>query len=165
MIGFAHLGLSLLAETDSESGFGAIGLVFLLSGFGFYAYVYLRYRNVSKRHRHETETEATQSNLVTVDEKIRTLTGLSNSTMSGANNTAVQGAGGLPLSMNQLKGLTGRFGSVLGQVQNRAAGPSASEHPTPPPSAPAPPPSAPPPPAPPPPAPPRPHQAPDGQSF
>lgn len=156
MLALLHGGLSLLAASDSEGGFGAIGLVFLLSGFVFYAYVFFRYRNVAKRHHHETETAATKLNVQTVDEKIRTLTGLSNAKMSGANNTAVQGAGGMPFSMNQLKGLTSQFGSVMGQIQQQAASqgtvPSASEpgtapHPTtPPPPGPAstsPPPAAP----------------------
>lgn len=134
----------LAASSSSESSGGAFGLIFLLSGFGFYAYVYFRYRNVSQRHHYETETEATKLNVQTVDEKVRTLTGLSNSSMQGANNTAVQGAGGLPLSMNQLKGLTGQLGSMMGQIQSKTATPGttapppsgASPTPPPPPSAP-----------------------------
>lgn len=154
---FAHLGLSLLAASDSDSSFGAIGLIFLLSGFVFYGYVYFRYRNVSKRHHYETETEATKLNVQTVDEKVRSLTGLSNAKMQGANNTAVQGAGGLPFSMDQLKGLGSQFGSVMGQIQKPSTPPTSSQPTAPPPTAP--PPTAPPPP------PPSPPSAPDGQSF
>ncbi len=158
MLALLHIGPSLLAASDSDGGFGAIGLIFLLSGFAFYGYVYFRYRNVAKRHHYETETEATKLNVQTVDEKIRTLTGLSNSKMQGANNTAVQGAGGMPFSMNQLKGLTGSFGSVMGQIQKQAAvqgtppspsGTGTAPHPTtPPPTGPASAPTSPPPPAP-----------------
>lgn len=158
MQALAHLVLPLLAASDSDSSFGAIGLIFLLSGFVFYGYVYFRYRNVAKRHHYETETEATKLNVQTVDEKIRTLTGLSNANMQGANNTAVQGAGGMPFSMDQLKGLTGSLGSVMGQIQKQAATqgttPSTAPPTSPPPGAPG---AAPTPPS----APP----ASDGQSF
>ncbi|HET8930956.1 MAG TPA: hypothetical protein VFN21_09890, partial [Acidimicrobiales bacterium] len=106
--------------------------------------------------------------------KVRTLTGLSNANMSGANNTAVQGAGGMPFSMDQLKGLTSQFGSVMGQIQKQAAaqgtvppatGSGADPHPTtPPPPGPASAPTSPPPASPPPPAAP-PGPPPGGQSF
>lgn len=124
MVDFASIGTGLLVAAESSSDSSAFGLVFLLSGFVFYGYVYFRYRNVSQRHRHETETEATKLNVQTIDNKIRELTGLSNSSMQGANNTSVQGGGGggLSFSMKQLEGLTGSFGSIMGQIQGQPTG-------------------------------------------
>lgn len=176
MLATIHTVLLLAADDSDDGGLGFLGLLLLLAGPGFYLYVFLRYRNVDKRHRHETETKATKLNLRSTDEKIRSLTGLTNATMSGANNTAVTGAGGLPTSMGQLKGLTGQLGSLISKAQQSSgttptgtvaspptdqtaapAGPPPSDPPTaPPPTAPpsSPPPTAPPPPAPPPSSPP-----------
>lgn len=81
----------LLASSSSDDG-GGFGLVFLASGFVFYAIVYFMYRNTNKRHKHESETEAATHNMRADDQLIRSMKGLSNSKMSGANNTAVRGA-------------------------------------------------------------------------
>ncbi len=119
MLALIHAVLLAATESD-EGGLGFIGLLFLLTGPGFYAYVFIRYRNADKRHRHETETKSTKLNLVATDEKIRTLTGLSNSRMSGANNTAVTGAGGFPTSMGELKGLAGQLNPLMQKIQQQA---------------------------------------------
>lgn len=154
VLALVHTGLVLLAESDSDSDFGAIGLLFLLSGFVFYGYVFLRYRNADKRHHYESETEATKLNLTRTDDKIKSMTGLTNAKMSGANNTAVDGAGGFPMSLNQLKGLTGQLNPLMQKIQQQAtkasaasANPDSGGTPTqPPPAAPS---AAPPPPNPP----------------
>lgn len=118
MLGMLHAALVVLASSSSEDGgFGAIGYVFLLSGFVFYGYVFFRYRNVTKRHRHETETEATRVNTQQTDEKVQSLTGLTSSRMSGANNTAVEGAGGLSFSMDQLGSVTDKFNPLMKQFE------------------------------------------------
>ena len=117
MLGIVQSALVLLASSSSNGGVGAIGYVFLLSGFVFYGYVYFRYRNVTKRHRHETETETTRLNLQQSDERIQSLTGLTNSKMSGANNTAVKGAGGLAFSMDQLSSVTGKLNPLIKQFE------------------------------------------------
>lgn len=116
MIDFLATGAALLAAQNDDNNLGVLGLVFLLSGFVFYGVVFLRYRNVNKRHRHEVETSSTRVNLQQEDVLIRSMTGLRNAKMSGANNTAVSGAGGLPTSLGELKGSIGNLGSLMGQV-------------------------------------------------
>lgn len=61
----------------------------LLSGFIFYGVVYLRHRNTDKRHHHEEETKFRVKNIRKRDRYIRTMTGLSNSKMHGANHNQV----------------------------------------------------------------------------
>lgn len=63
--------------------------LFLLSGFLYFWFMYRRYRNQDARHKHETETKSSMSNLRKEDQFIRKETGLSNSSMDGANNTRV----------------------------------------------------------------------------
>ena len=67
--------------------------IFLLAGFIYYFIIYSKYRNQGARHGHEKETKHNVTNLRTVDEFIRKKTGLSNSSMEGANNTRVGGIG------------------------------------------------------------------------
>lgn len=99
-------GAILAASDDGDSS--NFALLFLLSGFVFYGYVFLRYRNAGKRHKHEQETQAHLHDIQAVDRFIRTRTGLSNSTMSGANNNEVRG------SLNQLTGgITGSIKKFL----------------------------------------------------
>jgi len=87
----ASVGQVLIASGSSDEG-GNIGLVFLASGFIFYAVVYFMYRNVDKRHKHESETESSLHNLQERDTFVRSMTGLSNRRMNGANESAVRGA-------------------------------------------------------------------------
>ena len=65
--------------------------LFLASGLIYYGIIYARYRNTGVRHRHEQETKTKMSNLNKSDQYIRTKTRLTNSKMSGANNTKVNG--------------------------------------------------------------------------
>lgn len=65
--------------------------IFLLSGLIYFFMMYIRYRNSNTRHHHETETKMKMFNLRKVDNLVRRQTGLSNSKMSGANNTKVSG--------------------------------------------------------------------------
>ncbi|MCL2438824.1 MAG: UbiA family prenyltransferase, partial [Coriobacteriia bacterium] len=64
---------------------------FLLAGAGFlyFAYYYNKYRNAGARHMHEFDTEAAISNVSRVDRLVKRRTGLSNASMDGANNYAV----------------------------------------------------------------------------
>ena len=66
--------------------------IFLLLGFAFFFIMYSRYRNAGARHHHETETKRNVSNMITVDNFIKHEKGLSNSSMSGANNRKITGA-------------------------------------------------------------------------
>ena len=66
------------------------GEEFLLSaGFIFFFIFYSRYRNAGARHTHELETKSNIKNLKSDDTFIRSLTGLKNSSMYGANNFSV----------------------------------------------------------------------------
>lgn len=95
MTNFVDLSVSatqvLIASGSSDDG-GNFGLVFLASGFIFYGVVYFMYRNVDKRHKHESETEASLHNVQERDTFVRSMTGLTNRRMSGANEGAVRGA-------------------------------------------------------------------------
>lgn len=89
------LNLGLLATAtqilaDSDEGGGSIAPLFLLAGFIFYGFMYLKYRNINKRHKHESETEATLHNMRADDQFNKSLKGLSESRMAGANNHDVR---------------------------------------------------------------------------
>ncbi len=87
----ALVGAHLVAESDSSSS-SNFAFLFLLAGFIFWGYVFLRYRNVDKRHHHESETAAATQSMKADDTFARSLKGLSNSTMQGANHKKVSGA-------------------------------------------------------------------------
>ena len=80
------LGIMLMMFIDFQYEW-----LFLLSGFVFFFIMYGKYRNSSARHKHELETKRTVQNLRKVDRYVKRLTGLSNATMSGANNKSVSG--------------------------------------------------------------------------
>lgn len=65
--------------------------LFLLSGILYFFVMYLRYRNSNARHHHETETKKRMFNLRKIDNLIKHEKGLSNSRITGANNTKVSG--------------------------------------------------------------------------
>ena len=65
--------------------------IFLLAGIIYFFIMYFRYRNTNAKHHHETETKTTMSHLSKADIFERRLTGLTNSRISGANNTDVTG--------------------------------------------------------------------------
>ena len=66
--------------------------IFLAIGIIYFIIMYSRYRNAGARHTYETETDREVTNLRQVDNYVKRRNGLSNSTMSGANNTNVNGA-------------------------------------------------------------------------
>ena len=93
--------LRLILVSSIVEFFGILGVifvewnyrwVFLLLGFIFYGIMYSRYRNKNARHTYETETKSNITNMVPVDTFIRRESGLSNSTMHGANNKRVTAA-------------------------------------------------------------------------
>lgn len=65
--------------------------IFLLSGFVFYFIMYSRYRNTAARHTYEKETKRQISNVKCRDDFVKRETGLSSSSIIGANNTSVKG--------------------------------------------------------------------------
>jgi hypothetical protein len=65
--------------------------LFLLSGFIYFILMFTKYRNSNARHTYETDTKTNISNLRKVDDFIQSKKGLTNSTMSGANNRRVSG--------------------------------------------------------------------------
>ena len=107
-------GISLLVEivsliaipfvrvfTDSDY---AWLLAFL--GFIFFGLMYSKYRNSSARHYYEKETKSTMDDVKKVDKLLKNLTGLTNSRMSGANNSAIHGTGGIkPNILDSIKKL------------------------------------------------------------
>lgn len=87
--------LVILAETSSESDGDALiyfGLSLFLLGPIYYWFMYSRYRNAGARHKHEKETQAEVVNLQSYDQKIKTVKGVSNATISGSNHTSVKGS-------------------------------------------------------------------------
>ncbi|WP_250446991.1 hypothetical protein [Actinotalea sp. C106] len=89
----AATGISFTIGTGNGGGDGSnFGLLLLLAGPVFYGLMYLRYRNSDKRHRHESETRAKMHDMKVRDDRIKSLKGVSNSRMRGANNNEVRGA-------------------------------------------------------------------------
>jgi len=92
--------LSTLNLVESEWIFALV-----LSGAAYYYYFYNKYRNAGARHMHEYDTDAAISNVKSVDKFVKHRKGLSNATMSGANNLAVNYGKGA--------GLSAKIGSAL----------------------------------------------------
>lgn len=116
MLSFIVAALHVLASSDEDSG--NFALVLLLGGPAFFFYVFMRYRNVDKRHKHETETAAIKLDVKSYDEKIKSLTNLSNSRMFGANNTMVTGAAG---AIDGGQGLMGSLAQARAIVRESTA--------------------------------------------
>ncbi len=76
--------------------------LFLLSGIIYFIVNYMRYRNSNARHYHEKETKYKMFNLRKIDNLIKRQKGLSNSRMTGANNTKVSGQNISETLMNSL---------------------------------------------------------------
>lgn len=87
-LSIAHNSPIYLASEDGDSS--GISLILLASGFVFYIAIYLKYRNTNKRHSHEAETIAKIENVVASDNKIKRVTGVSSSSIRGANNKEVR---------------------------------------------------------------------------
>jgi hypothetical protein len=98
-------------DSDSDSA-ALVPLALCLSGFIFYLITYLRYRNTDKRHHHEKETTATVQKLQRYDQLVEHRTRLRNASMSGANDSTVEGSlsqGGLSLDMGDLGNVVGKL--------------------------------------------------------
>jgi hypothetical protein len=67
--------------------------LFALAGVICFLIFYLKYRNITARHKHEVNTKAVLSNIRQSDNFVRSLKGLSNAIMSGANNHNVSNHG------------------------------------------------------------------------
>lgn len=81
------LGIIAMLFIDIEK----ISWLFLLTGIIYFFIMYSRYRNANARHHHEVETQSTMYNLKKVDTFIKRENGLSNSSISGMNNTKING--------------------------------------------------------------------------
>lgn len=84
------LGLLLVIFMDFKWKY-----IFLIFGVLFFIINYSKYRNTGARHYHEKETKRSMSNVKTVDNFVKHRTGLSNSTMNGANNKSVSNRKGI----------------------------------------------------------------------
>ena len=82
------LGILAMVFTDFDHNW-----LFLLSGIIYFLIIYFKYRNSNARHKYERDTKSQMSNLRKVDNYIERRTGLTSSTMSGANNNTVNGSG------------------------------------------------------------------------
>jgi DNA-directed RNA polymerase subunit RPC12/RpoP len=65
------------------------GWITLIGGVGYYIYIYNKYRNTGARHYHEKETKASTKNMIQKDDFIKHRHGLTNSRITGANNTSI----------------------------------------------------------------------------
>lgn len=65
--------------------------IFLLSGFVYFFVIFGKYRNQDARHKHELETNKKIENLRKTDKFVKQRVGLTNTKISGANNTVVSG--------------------------------------------------------------------------
>ena len=77
--------------------------LFLLSGIVMFIINYMRYRNSNARHYHEKETKTKMFNLRKIDDFINKQKGLTNSKLTGANNTKVNGQNISETLLNSLK--------------------------------------------------------------
>ena len=77
-------------DTDDDNPWW-IGLGGLTPGFIFYWIKLAKYRNMNKRHLHEAETKSTVNNMKKSDNLREHRKGLSNSRISGQNDSEVKG--------------------------------------------------------------------------
>jgi hypothetical protein len=103
----------VIAASDDSSSVVAIPLLLCLSGFIYFAIMYARYRNADKRHSHESETNSDVSDVKGYDQLIEHRTRLSSSSMSGANDSQIEGA--LNTGDNPLKSVIDIGGQLLGR--------------------------------------------------
>ncbi len=80
--------LAILKSSDNQN---LLWYLLLLIGPIFYGIKYSKYRNASARHSYEKETKHQITNLKKNDNFISQRTGLSNSSMDGANNKKLEG--------------------------------------------------------------------------
>ena len=84
LVELLSFGGTLLVEFDSE-------FLLLTIGFIYFFLMLARYRNKGARHTYEIETKRSMFNMSVIDELVERKKRLSNSTMSGANNTTIRG--------------------------------------------------------------------------
>ena len=92
LVAQAHDVSTMYVEGSSGGEEQAFKLIFLLSGPVYFAIMYARYRNKGARHSHENETEAAITNVTGSDNRVRRITGTSNPSLSGANESQIRGA-------------------------------------------------------------------------
>lgn len=78
-------------ESDGTAAIYFFGFSLFFLGPIYYAIMYARYRNAKARHSHEKETSVEIANLQSYDQKVKTLRGISNPSLSGSNHTSVRG--------------------------------------------------------------------------
>ena len=90
------LGISAIVELF---GYGAMEMIdfsydflFLSAGVIYFLIIYSKYRNKGARHKYEMETKNEKSKVKNVDDYVTNRTGLSSSTIRGANNHTINGA-------------------------------------------------------------------------
>lgn len=88
----ASIATASMNISTSGDGGNWFALLFLLSGPVYYFFMYSRYRNQNKRHHHEAETLAETANLQATDNRVKRVTGVSNSRIRGDNARDVSGA-------------------------------------------------------------------------
>ena len=101
------LGLIMMLITNAMDF--SYSFIFLLIGFIYFAIMYMKYRNNDARHYYETETKTSLSNLRQGDRLIRRKTGLTNSTMDGANNKKLSGQNGIRDALNTVNNVLNKF--------------------------------------------------------
>ncbi len=87
LIEFIGIVLAILTQNDRSIANWA----FLLLGIIFYLVIHKRYSNFDARHYHESDTKSELNNISEFDEHVKTIFGVSNSKMRGANNNLVRG--------------------------------------------------------------------------
>ena len=89
------IGLFIMIGAESDMGW-----LFIIAGVIYFLAMLARYRNAGARHTYEKETKREMANMKQVDDFIKSKKGLSNSRMTGANNTSVYGGGAKNKLMN-----------------------------------------------------------------
>lgn len=87
----AILAAVYISMTNTSKEDAGYEWVLIVCGFVFYYYMYTRYRNYDARHTYEAETKYKTSNMVKVDEFLRSRYNLKNKTLDGANNYEIYG--------------------------------------------------------------------------
>ncbi|WP_051196955.1 hypothetical protein [Jonesia quinghaiensis] len=92
IVEFASMATVTMDIGTDGDGSNWLSMLFLLSGPAYYFFMYSRYRNQNKRHHHEAETLAETANLQASDNRVKRVTGVSNSRIRGDNARDVSGA-------------------------------------------------------------------------
>lgn len=109
------IGILLMVFVDWDYSW-----LFLFAGLIYFILMYTKYRNSNARHTYETETNKKITNLRKVDNFIQSKKGLTNSTMSGANNMRVNGQSTSSKILDSLSGQN-LGNSIVNSVTNNSA--------------------------------------------